>query len=93
MNNNRLSTNKSDLNIDVDKLHNEIQLLLAKSAAHISKANSVNLYLKNGELVMYFPSVYSCAQFLGVSKYRISQSLTTNKPFNVEDKVYYVRKP
>ena len=92
MNNNRLSTNKSDVNIDVDKLHDEIQLLLAKSTDHISKANPVNLYLENGELVMSFPSVYSCAQFLGINKYRVTQSLTLNKTFNVEDKVYYVRK-
>jgi len=91
MNNNRLSTKKSDVNVDVDKLHYEIKLLLAKSTDHTSKANSVNLHLENGELVMSFPSIYSCAKFLGVNKYRVSQSLTLNKPFNVDNKVYYVR--
>lgn len=42
---------------------------------------------------MSFPSIYSCAQFLSINKYRISQSLTFNKPFTVEDKVYYDGKP
>jgi len=92
MNNNRLSTNKSDVNIDADKLHNEIKLLLAKSTDHTSKVNSVNLYLENGELVMSFPSIYSCAKFLDINKYRINKSLILNKPFNLDSKVYYVRK-
>ena len=92
MNNNRLSTKKSDVNIDVDKLHNEIKLLLAKSIDHVSKVKPVNLHLENGELVMSFPSIYSCAKFLGVNFVgRVSQSLTLNIPFNVDNKVYYVR--
>jgi len=91
MNNNRLSTKTPDVIIDVDKLHNDIKLLLAKSIDHISKGNSVNLHLENGELVMSFPSIYSCAKFLDVNRYRVSQSLTLNKPVNVDNKVYYVR--
>jgi hypothetical protein len=91
MNNNRLSTNKSDVNIDRDKLHYEVKLLLAKTTDHESKANSVNLYSENGELIMSFPSIYSCAKFLGINKYRVNKSLISNKPFNVDSKVYYVR--
>jgi len=91
MNNNRLSTNKSDVKIDRDKLHYEVKLLLAKITDHESKVKSVNLYLENGELVMSFPSIYSCAKFLGINKYRVNKSLISNKPFNVDSKVYYVR--
>lgn len=92
MNNNRLSTNKSDVIIDRDTLHYEVKLLLAKITDHECKVNSVNLYLENGELVMSFPSIYSCAKFLGINKYRVNQSLIFNKSFNVGNKVYYVRK-
>lgn len=45
MNNNRLSSKNSDVNIDVDKLHNEIKLLLAKSTDPTSKGNSIHLHL------------------------------------------------
>ena len=65
--------------------------MLAKSTYPTSKGNYILLHLENGELVMSFPSIYSCAKFLGVNKYRVSQSLTLNIPVNVDNKVYYVR--
>lgn len=42
-------------------------------------------------LLKSFPSVYSCAKFLGVNKYRVNQSLKLNKMLIIEDRVYYVR--
>ena len=91
MNNNRLSTKPQDVIVEVDKLYSEIKLLLAKSVDQGSKGKSVNLHLENGELVMSFPSIYSCAKFLDINKYRVSQSLTLNKAVNVDNKIYYVR--
>jgi len=42
------------------------------------------------ELIMSFPSIYSCAKYLGVNRYRVYQSLKLNKPIECNDQVYYV---
>ena len=40
---------------------------------------------------MSFPSVYSCAKYLGINKYKVNQSLKLNKSIDLDNKVYYVR--
>jgi len=91
MNNNRLSTNSPDVNIDTVQLHNEVKNLLTQSTNHLNKGKSVDLVNERGELVMSFPSVYSCAKYLGINKYKVNQSLKLNKSIDLDNKVYYVR--
>lgn len=92
MNNNRLSTNKSNLEfppIDRVKLHNDIQNLLAQSTDPLRKVKLVSLIDEKGELIKSFPSVYSCAKYLGINKYRINQNL--NKSIVINGTVYFLR--
>ena len=92
MNNNRLSTNNSNIEyplIDRVQLHNDIQNLLAQSTRPLRKVKLVSLLDEKGELIKSFPSVYSCAKYLGVNKYRINQNF--NKSIVVNDTVYYIR--
>jgi hypothetical protein len=92
MNNNRLSTNKSNIenpHIDRVQLHKDIQNLLAQSTRPLIKVKLVSLLDEKGELIKSFPSVYSCAKYLGINKYRINQNL--NKSIVVNDTVYYLR--
>jgi len=39
----------------------------------------------------FFFSVYSCAKYLGVNRYRVNQSLNFNKSIIFNNQVYYVR--
>lgn len=57
-----------------------------------TKGQPVNLVNEGGELFMSFPSVYSCAKYLGVNKYRVNQSLDLNKSIVFKDQIYYVKK-
>lgn len=92
MNNNRLSTNNSNIEyplVDRVQLHNEIQNLLTQSTSPLRKVKLVSLLDEKGELIKSFPSVYSCAKYLGVNKYKINKNL--NKSIVVNDTVYYIR--
>lgn len=40
---------------------------------------------------MSFPSVYSCAKYLNVSRYIINQGLKNNKPIIVGQTTYFVK--
>ena len=76
MNNNRLSTNSLKKNIDRVKLHSEMKSFLTQSV----KKGSIELWIyipetDYTELFMSFPSVYSCAKYLNVTRYTINQSL------------------
>lgn len=92
MNKNRLSTNNSSVDyplVDRVQLHKDIENLLAQPTSPLSKVKYVDLLDERGELVKYFPSIYSCAKYLGVNKYKINQNL--NKSVNINNKVYYLR--
>jgi hypothetical protein len=92
MNNNRLSTNNSNIEyplIDRVQLHNDIQNLLTQHTNPLRKVKLVSLLDEKGNLIKSFPSVYSCAKYLGVNKYRINQNF--NKSIVVNDTVYYIR--
>lgn len=92
MNKNRLSTNTSSIEypfIDRVQLHKDIKNLLIQSTSPLSKVKPVNLLEEKGELIKSFPSVYSCAKYLGENKYKINKNL--NKSVNINNKVYYLR--
>jgi NADH:ubiquinone oxidoreductase subunit 6 (subunit J) len=93
MNNYRLSTNLLQRKTDRVLLHNEINSLLNQSSL---KKNTLELWICNLEtntleLLMSFPSVYSCAKYLNVNKYTINQGLKNNKPIFVDNKKYFVK--
>lgn len=93
MNNNRLSTNNSNTEyplIDRVQLHKDIQNLLAQSTRPLREVKLVSLLDEKGELIKSFPSVYSCAKYLGINKYRINQNL--NKSLVINGTAYYIRK-
>jgi hypothetical protein len=96
MNNNRLSTNIVEgESIDRVQLYKSIRSLLAEGDTNsYVKNKSIDLLIGTPEkevLLKSFPSVYSCAKFLGVNKYRVNQSLKLNKMLIIEDRVFYVR--
>lgn len=66
-----------------------IQSLLAEDSN--IKNKTLDLLNEKEVLLKSFPSVYSCAKFLGINKYRVNQSLKLNKSLIIEDRVYYVR--
>jgi hypothetical protein len=90
MNNNRLSTNiVVGESIDRVQLYKDIRSLLAGDSC--IKNKTLDLLNEKEVLLKSFPSVYSCAKFLGVNKYRVNQCLKLNKSLIIEDRVYYVR--
>lgn len=93
MNNNRLSTNIVEgKSIDRVQLYKSIRSLLAEGDTYsYVKNKSIDLLNEKEVLLKSFPSVYSCAKFLGVNKYRVNQSLKLNKMLIIEDRVFYVR--
>jgi hypothetical protein len=93
MNNNRLSTNIVEgESIDRVQLYKSIRSLLAEGDTNsYVKNKSIDLLNEKEVLLKSFPSVYSCAKFLGVNKYRVNQSLKLNKMLIIEDRVFYVR--
>jgi len=91
MNNNRLSTNIVEgESIDRVQLYKDIRNLLAVESGAKAK-KSLDLLDEKEVLLKSFPSVYSCAKFLGINRYRVNQSLKLNKLLMVEGRVYYVR--
>jgi hypothetical protein len=91
MNNNRLSTNIVEgESIDRVQLYKDIRNLLAVESDAKAK-KSLDLLDEKEVLLKSFPSVYSCAKFLGINRYRVNQSLKLNKLLMVEGRVYYVR--
>jgi len=94
MNNNRLSTNIVEgESIDRVQLYKDIRNLLAvESYAKAKKSRNLLVGTPEKEVLLKsFPSVYSCAKFLGVNRYRVNQSFKLNKLLMVEGRVYYVR--
>ena len=96
MNNNRLSTNIVEgERVDREELYKSIRSLLSEGDPN-TKAKNKCLDLLEGTpekevLIKSFPSVYSCAKYLGINKYRINQSLKLNKRIIIKDRGYYVR--
>jgi hypothetical protein len=91
MNNNRMSTNIVEgESIDRVQLYKDIRNLLAVESYAKAK-KSLDLLDEKEVLLKSFPSVYSCAKFLGINRYRVNQSLKLNKLLMVEGRVYYVR--
>ena len=91
MNNYRLSTNLLKKNIDSVQLHNEINSLLTGIEKSSIELLIYNPETNNNKFLMSFPSVYSCAKYLNVTKYRINQGLKNNKSIIIDNKTYYVK--
>ena len=90
MNNNRLSTNNPNINsLSRTQLHNDINNLLAQPLDHKRKVKLVSLLDEGGELIQSFLSVYSCAKYLNVNKYRINKNL--NGSVYVHGKISFIR--
>ena len=93
MNNNRLSTNNPNINsLYRTQLHNDVNNLLAQSLVgtpHKRTVKLVSLLDEKGELIQSFPSVYSCAKYLNVNKYRINKNL--NGYVEVHGNIYFIR--
>lgn len=90
MNNNRLSTNNPNINyLPRTQLHNDINNLLAQPLDQKRKVKLVSLLDEKGELIISFPSVYSCAKYINVNKYRINKNF--NKSININGKIYFIR--
>lgn len=92
MNNNRLSTNiVAGLSESIKRvqLYKGIRSLSGDDS--YVKNKSLDLLNEKEVLLKSFPSVYSCAKFWGVNKYRVNQSLKLNKMLIIEGRVYYVR--
>ncbi len=90
MNNNRLSTKNPNINsLSRTQLHNDINNLLAQPLDHKRKVKLVSLLDEKGELIKSFSSVYSCAKYLNVNKYRINKNF--NKSIDINGKIYFIR--
>lgn len=90
MNNNRLSTRNPNINsLPRTQLHNNINNLLAQPLDHKRKVKLVSLLDEKGELIKSFPSVYSCAKYLNVNKYRINKNF--NKSIDINGNIYFIR--
>lgn len=90
MNNNRLSTRNPNINSSPrTQLHNNINNLLAQPLDHKRKVKLVSLLDEKGELIKSFPSVYSCAKYLNVNKYRINKNF--NKSIDINGNIYFIR--
>ncbi len=96
MNNNRLSTNIVEgERVDREELYKSIRSLLSEGDPN-TKAKNKCLDLLEGTpekevLIKSFPSVYSCAKYLGINRYRVNQSLKLNIRIIIKDRGYYVR--
>lgn len=91
MNNYRLSTNPNKINIDRNLLYSEIADLLAQPSIKGVAKRPVNLLNERGELFKSFPSIYSCAKFLGISKYKVNTAIELKKALIYNEKLYFVR--
>ena len=91
MNNYRLSTNPNKTKIDRNLLYSEITDLLAQPSIDRVAKRPVNLINEKGVLFKSFPSVYGCAQFLGISKYKVNTAIKLNKALIYDEKLYFVR--
>jgi len=74
-----LSTNPNKTKIDRNLLYSEIADLLAQPSIDRVGKRPVNLINEKDELFKSFPSVYGCAQFLGISKYKVNTAIKLNK--------------